>query len=835
MPRWPGGQSSTAPLRATGARSILTLVGALLACSMVLGLLLAGLFMPIAAGIGGAARGSIALFESMPDELAMPELADPTRILAANGEVIASPQDEFRINVTLDKVAPIMRQAQVAIEDHRFYEHGGLDLQGTMRAFVAVLRSGGESTQGGGSSLTQQYVKQALAANARAVGDDEAAKAASAKSYLRKVKELKYAMALEKKYTKDQILEKYFNIVYYGDGAYGVEAASMHYFSKHATDLTLSEAALLAGLVQNPSTTDPVHAPNRALARRNVVLDRMHTLELISDKDWAAAKARPIASDLKLSYPKSSCASSPYPYYCDYIMAWLQELPQLGETREDRIRMINTGGLVIQTTFDPRVQHIVDEEITKKVPVGDPSDVGAAAFVVEPGTGKVLAFGQNTQYSLTPGPGKQTLNWALETKYGGSMGFNFGSTAKAFALVTAFEAGIPINMQLDARAADDSSHPATYTSDDFPMPCGLSPGQKWSVFNDTAWAGGPLDLLKATEKSTNTFFVALVSQLGACAVRDTETRLGMTQANGKPVPDAPAAIILGATETSPQTVARAYATFAADGKRCQDLPVLSIKQKETVVYTGTPKCEQVISPEVAHAVSFVLKDNVENGSGKKARLASGQEAAGKTGTANGNNESWFVGYTPQLSVAVWVGTPINDPGNERRMFNVTVGGNYYSVMHGAAIAAPIWQGIVGRALEGVAPVPFAAPTDKMLNGVQVDVPSVRGLYFDDAKAKLEAAGFKVYQGRAVNSAYATGKVERYAPTGRAAVGSTITVYLSNGVRPAPPPTPTPAPPAPGAPPAPAAPVAAPPPVVAPPSVVVPAIVLKPNGRPRPPR
>lgn len=769
-------------LRATSVGGMLSLLAALVACSVALGLLLAGVVAPAVGAVAGATRGGIELFEQMPDSLTEPTLTEPSRILTANGELIASPQDQNRISVKLAQVAPIMRTAQVAIEDHRFYEHGGLDLQGTVRAFVSTLRGGGAITQGG-SSLTQQYVKQALQYNALAAGDEDAARAARSQSYLRKIKELKYAMALEEKFTKDQILEKYLNIVYYGDRAYGVEAASLHYFSKHASQLTLSEAALLAGLVQNPSTTDPIHFPARALARRNVVLDRMHTLELINDKDWAAAKARPVSRDLKVSYPKTNCASSPYPYFCDYIMVWLQDQPALGATREERLRRIQSGGLTIKTTFDPKMQAIVNEEITKLVPVANGARVGAAAFVTEPGTGKVVAFGQNTQYVLNGGGQFRTaVDWALETQYGGSMGFQFGSTAKAFALVTAFESGIPIHYQVDARAADDGRLQAKYTSADFPQPCGLDPGVTWPVHNDSYWAGGPLDLLEATRKSTNTFFVGLVQQLGACKVRDTETRLGMSQGNGKPVPPYPPSIILGATEAAPQTVARAYAVFASEGKLCQDMPVTSITQGTKTLYTGKPDCKQVIDPEVARAVNYVLHDNVVNGSGKKASLWSGQPAAGKTGTANNNNESWFVGYTPQLSVAVWVGTPY-DP-IDRRMFNVCLT-QCYPVMHGAAIAAPIWRGIVGRMLDGQPIVPFAEPSPKMLVGDLTDLPSVRGMYFDQAKATLEAAGFRVAQGRDVASYYAAGKVERTAPAYRAPLGSMVTLYLSSGVRPKP--------------------------------------------------
>src|SRR6478735_5844196 len=407
--------------------------------------------------------------------------------LASAGTVIATPQEQNRTVVPLSAVAPIMREAQVAIEDHRFYEHGGIDIQGTMRAVISNLRNGSSV---GASSLTQQYVKISLQYNALAEGDDAAAQAAVRKDYMRKLKELKYAITLEKQLTKDQILERYLNLVYYGDRAYGVEAASMHYFSVHASKLSLSQAALLAGLTQNPGTTDPVNNPERALARRNVVLDRMHELKIIDDKQHAAAKKRTIKQDLRVSNPKSTCLASPYPYWCDFIVNYALMMPQLGKTVEERKRTLYRGGITITTTLEPRIQMVAQREVTKRVPIGDPSRVGAAAYVTDPSTGKVLAFAQNTQYTVDKeSRGKTGINWALDKKYGGSGGFQFGSTAKAFALVTAMESGMTTTSSINAKGAGGNSQ-ATYTPKEWPggiANCG--PGGEWKVFNDSPFKG----------------------------------------------------------------------------------------------------------------------------------------------------------------------------------------------------------------------------------------------------------------------------------------------------------------------------------------------------------
>src|SRR5262245_38676791 len=415
--------------RTTSIGGVISLLGAFLASALVLGLLAAGLVMPAVGATGALARSGVDVFNELPSEFTTDPLAQTSTILASDGKtVIARPQEQNRTIVPLSKVAPIMREAQVAIEDHRFYEHGGIDLQGTVRAVISNLRSG---TSVGASSLTQQYVKISLQYSALSRGDEKAAQEAVRKDYLRKLKELKYAITLEKKLTKDQILEGYLNLVYYGDRAYGVEAAALHYFSVHASQLTLSQAALLAGLTQNPGTTDPVNYPKRALARRDVVLDRMHELGRITDKQWQAAKKRTLKQDLRVSNPKGTCLASPYPYWCDFVINYALAMPQLGKTVEERKRLLYRGGLTITTTLDPRIQQIAQREVTKRVPIGNDARIGSAAYIADPNTGKVLAFAQNTKYSVSKDGGGETgIGWALDKKYGGSGGFFFGSTAK---------------------------------------------------------------------------------------------------------------------------------------------------------------------------------------------------------------------------------------------------------------------------------------------------------------------------------------------------------------------------------------------------------------------
>ncbi|WP_461049385.1 transglycosylase domain-containing protein [Terrabacter koreensis] len=246
----------------------------------------------------------------------MAQPAQGSHILAADGSVIATPQDEDRVVVPLSEVAPVMRTAQVAIEDSRFYDHGAIDPQGLARAVLEDLRTGQASE--GASTLTQQFVKLSLQAQALRDGQTAAARAAIAKTIPRKLEDLRYAVALERSWSKDEILQGYLDLAYYGDGAYGVEAAARHYFDVHASALTLTEAATLAGLVQSPSTTDPAHHPRAAQARRNVVLARMRALDELTPRQYAAAVARPLSRDLTTrrcarSHPSATASGSPQP------------------------------------------------------------------------------------------------------------------------------------------------------------------------------------------------------------------------------------------------------------------------------------------------------------------------------------------------------------------------------------------------------------------------------------------------------------------------------------------------------------------------------------------
>lgn len=788
--------------RTTNIASIISLLGAFVAAAVVLGLLGAGLVLPAVGAMGAVTRSGVDMFDALPSEFTASPLSQQSKIVDVKGNVIATPFDENRIIVPLSAIAPVMQQAQVAIEDDRFYEHGGVDLRGVVRALVS--NAAGTSTQGG-STLTQQYVKLTLQNTALQAGDTEAAQAAVARRGIagltRKLQELKYSIQLEKTQSKDEILQGYLNIVYYGDQTYGVQAAAKHYFNKDAKDLTLAEAALIAGLAQNPGTTDPVNYPDKALARRDVVLDRMHELKLVSDADWTAAKAVKLADMLHVTQPANTCLNSKapngadYAYFCDYVIKWLELDPSLndslGKTVEERKAKIFGGGITVTTTIDPDDTLAAKQELLAQVDPTNKWGIGSSTVSIEPSTGAVKAMAQSTDYVLKPENQTQTqVNWAVDTKFGGSAGFGFGSTEKAFALVTALESGMPINATVNAKQAAPGS-PATYTNADFAAgdACGVAKGTTWKVKNDENAGGGAMSLIQATSRSINTAFVALASQVGVCKVRDTETRMGLLQANGQPVEAFPSAIILGSDSVSPMTVASAYGVLANNGVKCSPVPVSGITGSDgkpiAVPAPGSSNCQQVVDPEVAHGVTAILQSVLApGGTGAASALAGGRPGAGKTGTTDGNNETWFVGYTPQLVTSVWTGTP-NDKNNSMVLDNVSMRGQRYSVVFGASISAPTWKRIMDRALADQPVVPFPAASDKVANGDQVPLSGVAGRSIADATTLLQSQGFNVAVGRKIYSNYRPGVVAGTSPRGQAARGTTVTLLISSGPAPAP--------------------------------------------------
>nr|BFE77477.1 hypothetical protein GCM10020093_000780 [Planobispora longispora] len=411
------------------------------------GVLAAVLALPAVGGAGALVLTASEELNLAPVDLPEPPLAEKTTVLDAEGNRIAQFYEEYREIVPLGSVSGAMKTAIIAIEDYRFYEHGPIDIEGTMRALAKNLASGGVSQ--GGSTITQQYVKQVLLNTA--VTEAEKNKALEA-SYARKLRELRHAMAVEQKYTKDEILEKYLNIAYFGAGANGIEAAAKRFFGVSAADLDLAQAATLAGAVQSPNSTDPEGGREnrkRLLERRDVVLDRMAQLGKITPREAEQAKAG------KLGYKGTplpgGCEVSPYPYFCMYVRNEILNNPSFGKTEESRARFLNRGGLTIETTLDPRMQAAAERAIRKRVHAGD--DPVAAQALVQPGTGMIKAMAASRRYGNSARRNEISYNVVADAAHGGGIGFQAGSTFKTFTLIAALKEGMRLDDGISVGAA----------------------------------------------------------------------------------------------------------------------------------------------------------------------------------------------------------------------------------------------------------------------------------------------------------------------------------------------------------------------------------------------
>ncbi len=766
-------RTSPRPARPHGrpdAGRIASHLAVMAAVAVVMGVLIACLAIPFAGLVGVAAKDVSKGMVNLPESLEAKDLSQKTRIYDVNGNLIASLYDQNRINVPLTSISRPMVKAIVAIEDYRFYDHGALDLKGTLRAFITNQANGG-SVQGG-SSITQQMVKQTLLYQAET---DEEKAAATEETYARKIRELRYAIAFEKNHTKDWILERYLNIAYFGDGAFGVQAASRHFFSKNAKDLNLLESATLAGLVKNPVGYDPVDNPERAESRRNIVLDRLAQLGVLSEKKAERLKGKPIEETLEIENAANGCQQSQAPFFCDYVVNWLLKDPVLGDTAKERRTALKNGGLTIRTTIDLDMQRAADQSVAAHVYPTDQAIGGLA--MVEPGTGDVRALAQSRPMGQDKAAGETALNYVVPKKYGAANGFQAGSTFKVFVLASAINQGIPLSttinspqeLHLDDEEFENCDGP--YAGD----------GEGWDVKNSTG--EGTFDLYRGTQQSVNTFFAQLEVQTGMCEPLQLAADMGVKVPLAQKVPS----WILGVSDSNPLEMAQAYATFAARGLHCDPRPVTQVldSQGQTLKDFST-ECEQVMPGATADAVNDILRGVMEPG-GFGQNIAIDKPSAGKTGTTTSGRSVWFVGYTPEIAAAAMI-AGANSLGQWLELGGQTVGGQYISEASGSGYAGPIWGDAMSAISAKLTYEEFQAPAGDEIAGVLSTVPDVAGQSVEAATSTLQAAGFTVADGGQVNSEVGEGLVAYTSPEGGTSLssGDTVTLYVSTGYVPPPP-------------------------------------------------
>lgn len=695
--------------------------------------------------------------------IVLPVNAQPSAIYAADGTLITVLQEENRTNVPLERMPRSLQDAVVAIEDARFWEHNGVDPR-------AVLRAAGENAEAGqiaegGSTITQQYVKNALLTPEQTLG--------------RKIEEATTALALERNYSKQLILELYLNTIYLGNGAYGVEAAARTYFGVPVDQLTLEQSALIAGVIQAPSRHDPRTDPDAALRRRNVVLRRMQEQDLITRVQAEQAMQQPL--ELAPPAPLPEQAPYPAPHFVDEVKSWLlHESDVLGSTPAERRERLLRGGLRIETTVDLDLQRKAEESIAAVLP-GQGSDQrtpDAALVSIEPRTGFVRAmvgghdyFGTHSyrQTNLAAGAGRQT-----------------GSAFKPIVMATALEAGVSPGKLFDA-----------------PSSAVLRiPGGIWRVKGGGIGAG---TMAECTVVSSNTCYanIMLDDAVGPERSVAMAQRLGIVSTEVKPNP----AIVLGANNATVEDMAAVYGTFANDGVRVPPSYVTKIIGPDgAVVYQHSHQQAQAISPEIAHTIAPALEGVIARGTGKSADI--GRPAGGKTGSAQNNTDAWFCGFTQQLATAVWVGfaEPRDVGGGKRQLVSMSPPNTRITV-YGGTYPAQIWSRFMRGALDGVPPTPlfdeavrtaptttvpapdpdFVAPVDTSDRVSTVSVPDVEGMPVAAASEALERAGLRVdpYEVPAPGAAPGVVVAQSPGPGGKVRSGTTVRIETTP-----PPPRPT---------------------------------------------
>ena len=597
--------------------------------------------------------------------------------------------------------------ASVAIEDYRFYQHGAIDLKGTLRALITNQANNGVVQ--GGSSITQQLVKLTLQSQAKTKAEREAATAAT---YARKLKELRYAIALEQSHSKDWILERYLNTAYFGDGAYGVQAAAKHYFNVNARDLNLRQSALLAGLVKNPYGYDPTKFEDKAIERRNVVLDRMAQLNVVPQAKAEKNKQKDLGLDVQ--DVDNGCVNSTAPFFCDYVINYLLQDESLGATVQQRRNLLKNGGLTIKTTLDPNAQRDADTAVAAHVRKTDPA-IGALA-IEQPGTGNVVALAQSRPMGNRKKQGETYINFTVPKEYGGANGFQPGSTFKVFTLATALEDGLPLTTTFNAGS------PMTFNMSDFSN----CPGEGTFVGPYTAsnsTGTGMFNMYSGTRNSINTYFLQLEEKTGVCKPYELAQQLGVKLTD--PKAERYPSFTLGIADASPLEMAEAYATFAARGMHCASRPVTEIQDSAgNVLKDYQPQCTQVVPQNVADAVSDVLRGVIEGGFASAQQLT--VAAAGKTGTTSEQKAVWFCGYTAHYAAAATI-AGIDPQGRPDSLVGKTIDGNYIYEASGSGFAAPIWGDALKPLTAGMPYDDFVPPTGIEGVGVtSVPVPSHGG-------------------------------------------------------------------------------------------------------------
>ncbi|MGP3534744.1 transglycosylase domain-containing protein [Microbacterium sp. RD1] len=822
----------------------------LVGLSAVAGVLITATVTPAIAVSGAAASSAISIFDNMPSYLEIDEVMQPTELFTQNPdngewELFTQFFEQNRSVVTFDQVAPVMYDAVLSSEDPRFYQHGGVDLIGTTRALLS--NAAGGVTQGG-SSISQQYVKNVLIQRCEANATEEknedgttkvtldeakqqcfleATQSSGVEGYERKLQEMRYAIQLENEYSKNDILLAYLNIANFGGITYSVDAAAKRYFGVPASQLSVAQAATLAGVVQNPNiyridqperedngaangvveNRDILPALNRKLeageiteeqyvaagdaynvtkGRQLYVLGRLLEDGKITQEQYDAAVIEPITPNIQ--QPQTGCESTgAAAYFCQYAVSVIRNDKAFGETDADRERALKRGGLRVYLTMDRRVQLAAETAIAQYAPVTMPNTrYGATSVSVEAGTGKVLAIAQNTKFTedrdlAIADPAYTSIVYAGDPVFGASNGFSAGSTFKIFTLVDWLEKGHSVNESVDGRSRIIKKFTNSCIGDVF--------NSTWKANNFGGGNGGVGTPMSFTSASLNSGFVAMAAELDLCDIGKVAARMGV-YANSKvneegatvrtsPLNDTaePLAIngpaqIIGPDAVSPMAMAGAFATVASGGIQCEPQVIDHVTDADG---NELPKpertCTPALTPEVAATAAYALQGVMNGGTGSGANPRDGVAVLGKTGSHE-LTQTWMVESSTKVATAVWAGNADGALNPFR---------NSYRGIQLSNIRYPI-----ARAVQSVAndiyggERSFPAPDNNLTRRVTKEVPNVVGQTIEQATATLENAGWEVIVGPPVDSDQATDIVAAQSPAGSAPGGTPVTISPSNG-------------------------------------------------------
>ena len=701
-------------------RRALSLVLAYIVLCVTGGVVASLLFVPAVFGANTVAKAVIPSLQVEGIDFDVTSLPQQSRMYASDGSLIATFYSQNRVVVPIKDVSEYMQKAIVAREDRRFFEHSGVDVQGVMRAFIQtyVLKRDMQ----GGSSLTQQYVKNVLMVQAREDNDPIAEYHAQESTIARKLREMLIAVQMEKMYSKPEILQGYLNIAQFGsNNLYGVETAAQRYFNVHAKDLNLVQSATIAAITKNPAGLDPSIPENQEDSEneRNIVLKLMLDQGLIEQAEYDEAVNIPLVDTLNIQSVNQGCQSAGNAaFFCSYVTTKILNSEEFGETEADRQKLLNEGGLDIYTTMDVNANNAAMQAANDTIPASDPSGLEVMIAAIKPGTGEVLGFGINRTYDATDAAAsdqtKTSMNYMVDQVDGGGWGVQVGSTWKPINMVAWMQQGRSINEGLRT----STSYPlSNFNCNNYSFT------GTWKVENSGGGTVNPETPLQGLIRSHNTTQASMASQIGLCAIADAAKALGYHNSPSSAMDvyssnsfNAP--MTIGSVQASPLTMANVYATVGANGLACTPIAMTRVTDKNgDEIDVPQADCHQAIDPEVAQTTAYALNQGVVTAGGEAAttQLDNGRKTFSKTGT-NENTYMLTAGFVPNVVSAFVAVGDAQDPLNNT-FDNKTINGVYRPEWFGMYIATPAWKQFMNTYLNAInAPIDnnYGNPAQKYL-------------------------------------------------------------------------------------------------------------------------